>query len=70
MLNKNMGTTDRIIRLVLGVVLISLVVVLDGPLRFVSLIALVPLITSFVSWCPVYAIFGLRTCPVRTASGS
>ncbi len=70
MFSKNMGGVDRGIRITLGIVLLSLVVIIDGPVRFVGLVGLVPLLTSTVGWCPIYAVFGMRTCPVQGSAGS
>jgi len=67
---QNVGSIDRIIRAVLGLVLIIAPLALSGslfanPLAFwISLVAgVVLLATSAISFCPLYAIFGLRTRP-------
>lgn len=59
---KNEGKTDRIIRVILGLVLLSLTVV--GPQTLWGLVGLVPLLTGLVGVCPAYLLFGLRTCPL------
>lgn len=61
-MQTNEGKTDRIIRVVLGVVLLSLVVV--GPQTMWGLVGLVPLITGLVGYCPLYKLVGLNTCPL------
>ena len=66
-MNVNVGNTDRIVRIVGGLVLLSLILFLDGPMRWVGLIGLVPLITGLVRWCPAYAVFGANTCGTKTA---
>lgn len=61
---KNMGMTDRIIRLIAAVVLVTLYFtgVLSGTLGLVAVIAAVIfLLTSLVSICPLYLPFGLST---------
>jgi hypothetical protein len=63
LMTTNMGSADRIIRVVVGLALLSLLLLLDGPARWLGLIGIVPLATAFVRWCPAYALFGLRTCP-------
>jgi hypothetical protein len=60
-MTPNIGSADRIVRLVIGLALLSLVVLVDGNLRWVGLIGLVPLATAFVRWCPAYNLFGLDT---------
>ena len=57
---KNVGTVDRVIRIVVGVVLLSLVFV--GPQTPWGWIGVVPLVTALVGWCPAYTLFGIKTC--------
>jgi len=59
----NVGTIDRIIRVVLGLGLISLVFV--GPHTPWGWIGLVPLATAAIGFCPAYRIIGLSTCSTR-----
>ena len=61
-MRPNVGNTDRIIRAVLGVVLLSLLFVLDGNIRWVGLLGLVMLGTAAIRFCPVYPLIGLDTC--------
>ena len=56
---KNEGFLDRTIRVVAGLVLLSLVFV--GPATPWGLVGLVPLLTGLVGFCPLYRIFGLST---------
>lgn len=55
----NVGQTDRIIRIVLGVVLLSLVFV--GPQTWWGLIGLVLLATAGMNFCPLYKVIGVNT---------
>lgn len=67
-MKKNMGTADRAIRIVLAIVFAVLYAtnVITGTLGVVLLVlAGVFLATSFISFCPLYAPFGLRTCKVE-----
>jgi hypothetical protein len=59
-MSKNIGNIDRILRIVAGVILIALVFV--GPQTPWGWIGLVPLVTAFISWCPVYSVIGVKTC--------
>ena len=61
MFNRNIGAADRTIRVVTGIVFIALVFV--GPRTPWGWIGLVPLLTALISWCPLYQLVGLRTCP-------
>ncbi len=56
---KNVGTIDRIIRVVAGIVLISLVFI--GPKTPWGWIGIVPLLTAFISFCPAYRLLGIKT---------
>lgn len=59
-MNINMGTADRIIRAIVGVVLIALVFV--GPQTAWGWVGLVPLATALVGNCAVYSLLGIKTC--------
>lgn len=61
----NVGSTDKVVRVVAGLVLLSLVFLLDGKARWFGLIGLVPLLTAFFGVCPLYTMLGLSTCPRR-----
>jgi hypothetical protein len=61
------GNLDRGLRIVLGLALLSMLVLVAGDLKWLGLIGLVPLGTAFVRWCPIYTLFGLRTCPLASA---
>jgi len=56
---KNVGSIDRLIRIVVGIVLLSLVFI--GPHTLWGLIGIVPLLTAFVGFCPLYGILHVRT---------
>ncbi|AOY88254.1 hypothetical protein BKP64_08805 [Marinobacter salinus] len=56
----NMGSTDRIIRAIIGIVLLALVFV--GPQTPWGWIGIVPLATALVGICPAYSILGIKTC--------
>lgn len=60
---RNEGTTDRIIRVVIGIAILSLTI--TGPQSMWGLVGLVPLITGLVGFCPLYKILGLNTCPME-----
>ncbi len=58
-MSKNEGTIDRILRIIGGIVLLSLTVV--GPETPWGYIGLVPLLTGLVGYCPLYSILGICT---------
>ena len=61
MLKNNVGGADKIIRIVVGLVLLSLVFI--GPKTLWGLVGLVPLLTGLMGTCPLYSILGMNTCP-------
>lgn len=65
MFTKNVGTVDRVLRIVLGLILLSLVFV--GPQTLWGLIGIVPLATGLLSTCPAYSLLGMKTCPADRA---
>lgn len=60
---KNESTIDRVIRILVGVAILSLIFV--GPKTLWGLIGLVPLITGIVGFCPLYKVLGFSTCPMQ-----
>lgn len=64
-MKKNIGSIERIIRAVVGIVLISQVFV--GPVgpAIWGWIGVVPLVTALMGWCPPYAMLGISTCPAH-----
>lgn len=61
-MKANVGRTDKFIRMVLGLVLLSFYFIVEGGLKWVSLLGVVLLITAFANWCPLYLPFGISTC--------
>jgi Inner membrane protein YgaP-like, transmembrane domain len=59
-LKKNEAAWDRGLRIVLGLVLLSLTVV--GPKTLWGLLGLIPLVTGFAGSCPAYLVAGVSTC--------
>lgn len=63
LLPKNEHPIERILRVAVGVALLSLVFV--GPKTPWGWIGLVPLATGLLGSCPLYTLFGLSTCPLK-----
>jgi hypothetical protein len=64
---RNESSLDRVLRVSLGLVLISLVFV--GPKTPWGLLGIVPLLTGMLGSCPVYTVLGVRTCSVPSPKG-
>lgn len=58
----NIGTVDRGVRMLIGIVTLSLLFVLEGNARFLGLIGLIPIATVLVGYCPLYGLLGINTC--------
>lgn len=61
-MKANEGKIDRILRVVVGLGLLSLIFV--GPQTMWGLVGIVPLLTGAIGFCPLYRVFGLNTCPL------
>ena len=64
----NVGGIDRVLRIVVGIGLLSLVFVLEGSARYWGLVGILPLVTGLFRFCPAYSIFGLSSCPMEQKS--
>ena len=67
-MKKNMGTIDRIVRtiIVLTIAALYYLEIISGTVAMVlGVVATVFLITSIVSFCPLYKLLGLSSCPVK-----
>jgi hypothetical protein len=64
----NEGTADRILRIVAGIVLLSLTIV--GPKTSWGFVGLIPLVTGLAGTCPLYSVLGLNTCPKPSGPAS
>ena len=67
-MKSNMGTADRIIRILIAVTIGVLYQqgIISGTLAIVfSIVAIVFLLTSIMSFCPLYRLVGINSCPVQ-----
>jgi hypothetical protein len=65
-MNTNVGTLDRVFRILLGAALIAYAIPVGFPAtgwNWVGWIGFVPILTALVGWCPLYAVLGMSTCP-------
>ncbi|MFM8899290.1 MAG: DUF2892 domain-containing protein [Burkholderiales bacterium] len=62
-MNANVGGIDRILRVLVGLVLLALT--LTGQIGVWGWIGLVPLATGLFGFCPAYRLLGLNTCPMK-----
>lgn len=61
-MKANIGGIDRILRIVVGLVLIGLAA--TGTVGWWGWIGVVPLLTGLFRFCPAYTLLGMNTCPL------
>lgn len=59
-MKKNIGGTERIIRVIVGLAIVSLAFI--GPASPWAFLGLIPVLTGLIGWCPPYALLGINTC--------
>lgn len=59
-MTTNIGSIDRVLRIVVGLALISMVFI--GPQAAWGWIGVLPLATALIGWCPAYSLLGIKTC--------
>ena len=62
-MTKNVGSIDRILRVVVGLVLITLAA--TGTVGWWGYLGVIPLATAAIGWCPAHTLFGGNTCSAR-----
>ena len=63
-MKRNIGTIERVIRIVLGLILIGLTI--TGYLGAWGWLGAVPLATGLIGWCLPYQLLGFSTCKINT----
>ncbi len=63
-MKQNVGGIDKVLRIVVGLGLLSMLFLVEGSAKWYGLIGLIPLGTALIGNCPLYSILGLSTCPV------
>jgi hypothetical protein len=69
-MTTNVGTLDRIARVIFGLALLAFALgyIMPGSgWNNVGWIGIVPILTAVFSTCPAYSLFGFSTCPARAA---
>ena len=61
-MKRNVGAGDRAVRVIAGLAILAVLIYVEGPLRWLGLIGLVPLVTGLFGYCPLYALFRFTTC--------
>ncbi len=61
----NVANSERVVRVIVGLILLSLPFWLETPWRWLGLIGFMPLITGLSGRCPGYRLLGRTSCPAR-----
>jgi hypothetical protein len=64
-MKANVGGIDKVLRIVVGLGLLSILFLVEGPARWWGLVGVLPLATGLVNFCPLYALFGWSTCAME-----
>lgn len=64
-MKANVGGIDRILRISAGIGLLAFFALGEGTARYFGLFGIVALATGLFSFCPVYPLLGINTCPLR-----
>ncbi|MCW8897867.1 MAG: DUF2892 domain-containing protein [Flavobacteriales bacterium] len=67
-MKKNMGTADKIIRIIIAAIIVTLYFteMITGTIAIVLLVLSgIFVLTSLISFCPLYTLFGIKTCPKK-----
>lgn len=63
-MNRNIGTVDRVLRILVGVVLIALAA--TGTVGWWGWLGVIPLLTGLVRTCPAYSLLGVNSCGMKS----
>jgi uncharacterized membrane protein YuzA (DUF378 family) len=67
-MKKNMGGLDRVVRIIIAAIvgILFYLNIIEGTLAYVLIgLSGIFMVTSFISFCPLYALVGLNTCKVK-----
>ena len=64
-MEKNVGSVDKVFRVIIGLGLLSLLFILEGHARWWGLIGIAPILTVVTGWCPGYSLIGVSTCKTK-----
>ncbi|HOJ17858.1 MAG: DUF2892 domain-containing protein [Ignavibacteriales bacterium] len=62
---KNVGGVDKILRVIIGLFLLSMLLWVEGSAKYWGLIGIVPLVTGLTGRCPAYLPLKINTCKIE-----
>ena len=60
-MEKNIGNTEKTFRIVIGLAILPMFFILEGNLRWIAIIGIVPIVTGIMNWCPAWFLLGIKT---------
>ncbi|PLX46532.1 MAG: DUF2892 domain-containing protein [Deltaproteobacteria bacterium] len=57
----NEHNAERVVRVIFGIALLSLLFILDSNWRYIGLVGIVPILTGLTGFCPLYTLLGINT---------
>nr|WP_083991282.1 DUF2892 domain-containing protein [Alkalihalobacillus pseudalcaliphilus] len=64
-MKQNVGTIDRIVRVIIAFILLSLFFLLEGKMKYLGLIGIIPLVVTVIKYCPLYTVLRINTCTIK-----
>lgn len=64
-MTKNIGMIDRVLRIVIGIILIAFALKIgfgNTGWNWIGWIGVIPIVTALVGSCPLYSLVGVNTC--------
>jgi hypothetical protein len=68
MMRNVCSTTERVVRVFIGLALFSLLFLLEGPAMYLGLLGLIPIATAVFMYCPISHMLHVNTCSSKTIS--
>jgi hypothetical protein len=65
MMQNVCSTTERVVRVFIGLALFSLLFLLEGPVMYVGLLGLIPIATAIFKYCPISHMLHVNTCSTK-----
>lgn len=67
-MKANVGGIDKVLRIVIGGALLSMLFFVEGPDKWWGAIGVIPLLTGLAGFCPLYTLFGISSCALDKRS--
>lgn len=68
-MKKNIGSVDQVLRIILGIFVLTLLFILEGTLKYIGLLGIVLIVTGLIRFCPLYPLLGINTTSRNSKSG-